>query len=614
MKKTKFKLALTAATTAVVMLSGVTAGNAAEFRLAAQQPTIAGEINTDIDATYLVRLADPAIATYEGGIAGLPATSAKATGKQRLDTKSSAAKKYKKHLEKQQTKVLKNARSALGRNLDAKYTYQYATNGFAVLMTADEAKAMRSMAGVVSVQRERMESLQTDAGPAWIGAPEIWGKSKKSKKSKNAKKSAKEKGSMGEGVVVAILDSGINSDHDSFAAKGGDKYKHKNPLGKGNYIPGSYCDAVDASFCNDKLIGAWDFDLTDGSIPEDENGHGSHVASTVAGNVVRNAFIDAPTTTAYFDISGVAPHANIIVYDVCHTTPEGQGTCPGAALAQAIDQVLIDAGNLPNGIAALNYSISGGGDPYNDYVELGFLAAVDAGVYVAASAGNSGPDASTVAHLGPWVSTTAASTHNRRIVNTLIDIDSDSSSTPDIGGLGLTSGYGPATIVNSADYEKTHPGATLCGVGALGDEISPWPPGFFNGEIVACTRGTFGRVEKGMNVLAAGAGGMVLMDNGSGLVGDPHVLPAVHISQADGATLSAWLAANALDDSMATIEGYSFNTDPANGDVMADFSSRGPQLAFDVLKPDVTAPGVSIMGADADVFAQYQIISGTSMS
>ena len=143
------------------------------------------------------------------------------------------------------------------------------------------------------------------------------------------------------------------------------------------------------------------------------------------GNVVNNAELEAPTTTASFNISGVAPHANIIAYDVCYTTSAGLGSCRGAALAAAIDQVVIDAGNLPNGIAALNYSISGGGDPWNDYVELGFLAAVDAGIYVAASAGNSGLTASTVAHLGPWVSTTAASTHDRQIVNSVIDISSD---------------------------------------------------------------------------------------------------------------------------------------------------------------------------------------------
>lgn len=147
------------------------------------------------------------------------------------------------------------------------------------------------------------------------------------------------------------------------------------------------------------------------------------------------------------------------------------------------------------------------------------LTAVQAGVYVSASGGNSGPAASTVGHLGPWVSTTAASTHDRSIVNSLVDIDSGGGSTPDITGKGFTAGYGPAPIINSADLEGTYPGATLCGTGPDDGDTSPFPANTFNGEIVACTRGVYGRVEKGENVLAAGAGGYVLMDNGAGRIG-----------------------------------------------------------------------------------------------
>jgi uncharacterized repeat protein (TIGR01451 family) len=598
MKKTHIKLALTTATTAVLAFSGVSTASAADLELAAQQPSVNAEITGDTDGVYLVRLADRAIATYDGGIKGLAPTSAQATGKKRLDTKSKAAQKYKKHLKEQQSDVLDGASDTFGRDLDAIHTYQYATNGFAVELTVEEAKAMRGMDGVVSVQRERMERLLTDAGPSWIGAPEIWNN--------------KPSGTQGEGVVVAVLDTGINSDHPSFADIGGDGYDHTNPLGSENYLPGSYCDVTDASFCNDKLIGAWDMVDTDGTNPEDNDGHGSHTASTAAGNVIDGAELIASTTSAFFDISGVAPHANVIAYDVC------DDGCPGSSLAAAIDQVLVDAGNLPNGIAALNYSISGGGNPYDDYVELGFLAAVQAGVYVSASAGNDGPGAGTVAHLGPWTSTTASSTHNRAIVNSLIDLDSTGGGTADIAGLGFTAGYGPAPIINSADLEGAFPGSTLCGLGGLGDFIPPWPPGTFSGEIVACTRGTFGRVEKGANVLAAGAGGYVLMDNGGGLVGDAHVLPGVHISLADRATLEAWLAANSANSPMASIEGFSLDLRPANGDVMAGTSSRGPQSAFDVLKPDVTAPGVDIMAAEANGQGlsnpEYQIISGTSMS
>ncbi|MFT5136133.1 MAG: putative repeat protein (TIGR01451 family), partial [Arenicella sp.] len=249
---------------------------------------------------------------------------------------------------------------------------------------------------------------------------------------------------------------------------------------------------------------------------------------------------------------------------------------------------------------------------YTDAIEIGFLNATAAGVYVAASAGNSGPGASTVAHLGPWVSTTAASTHNRALKNSVVSMNSDNGPLADIIGAGFTDSYGPAEIINSAKYEVTHPGSTECGLGSIGDFISPWPAGFFNGEIVACTRGTFGRVEKGANVLAAGAGGYILMDTGGGIVGDSHVLPGVHISQANSAVLTAWLAAGNAN-TIGTINGVFVDLADANADIMAGFSSRGPNLAFDVIKPDISAPGVSIMAAAADP-DDYQFLSGTSMS
>ena len=575
---------------------------------AANQPTAARSLGAGTDAqkpgyesnVYIIQLEDDPVATYMGGIKGLPATANRATGATKLDTNSKASKKYKAHLKQKQQNFLAESQKAIGRSVDVNFDYQIVLNAVAAELSEAEADTLRSMPGVKAVVRERFEVPLTDVGPEWINAPDIL-----SGPPNNLPHS------MGEGIVIAILDSGINSDHPSFADIGGDGYDHTNPLGAGNYVPGSYCDVVDPDFCNDKLIGAWDFTgPADGTSPEDTDGHGSHTAGTAAGNVVPGATLAAPTTSLTRDITGVLPHANIIAYDVCIDS------CPGSALLAAINQVVIDAANLPDGIHALNYSISGGADPYNDIIEAGFLNATAAGVYVAASAGNAGPGPSTTGHNSPWVSTTAAMTHNRLIVNSVVDMASDGDPLADIVGAGFTSGYGPAPIINSADLEATFPGSTLCGLGSIGDFNPPWPPGTFNGEIVACTRGTFGRVEKGANVLAAGAGGYILMDNGAGIVGDAHVLPGVHITQEDGATLAAWLAANT--NPTGSISGYSLSLDDANGDIMAGFSSRGPSLAVDVLKPDIGGPGVSVFAAEADGQAlaspEYQFLSGTSMS
>jgi hypothetical protein len=110
---------------------------------------------------------------------------------------------------------------------------------------------------------------------------------------------------------------------------------------------------------------------------------------------------------------------------------------------------------------------------------------------------------------------------------------------------------------------------------------------------------TVGRVAKGQNVKDGGAGGYVLAnttDDGDSLVGDPHVLPAVHITYDDGVVLKAWLAGGS--GHTASILGSTADIQPANGDIMASFSSRGPNPSVpDVLKPDVTAPGVDIFAA-----------------
>ena len=102
-------------------------------------------------------------------------------------------------------------------------------------------------------------------------------------------------GSKGEGVIVGVLDTGINPANPSFAdvvpvEDGGDGYDHTNPLGAGIYK--GVCDPANPKYiadwgCNDKLIGYWDFDVAnnnDGNY--DDDGHGSHTASTAAGNQV----------------------------------------------------------------------------------------------------------------------------------------------------------------------------------------------------------------------------------------------------------------------------------------------------------------------------------------
>lgn len=534
---------------------------------------------------YIVRLADPPLASYRGAIPGLAPTNPSALGETRLDPETPAARAYLAHLDTAHQTLIAQTTAALGRTPEVAHRYRYAFNGLAVVVDAAEAETLRTLPGVADVQAPVERHVLTDSGPGWIGAPSLW----------DGSGGPGGASTRGEGIVIGVVDSGVNHDHPSFAAVGGDGYVHTNPRGRFYGV----CDPVTGlPFCNDKLIGAWDFT---GTTPNDDNGHGSHTASTAAGNVV-SAVVEAPTIQIELPISGVAPHANLITYKACLAV----GSCLSPSLVAAIDQATAD------GVDVINYSIGGSStNPWNDADSLAFLGARDAGVFVATSAGNSGPGAATVGSPAdaPWVMSVGASTHDRAFVNSLVGMAGGATAPPgDIGGRSFTSGYGPAPIVHAADFGD-------------GQCLNPFPPGTFDGQIVICDRGTIARVDKGRNVAAGGAGGLVLSNtaaDGESTVADPHVIPAVHIGYTAARTLEAWVRDSGAGHT-ATISGTVIDRRAANGDVTAGFSSRGPNPSVPgIVKPDVIAPGVDILAAvltlDPTAGPEFGVLSGTSMS
>jgi uncharacterized repeat protein (TIGR01451 family) len=374
--------------------------------------------------------------------------------------------------------------------------------------------------------------------------------------------------------------------------------------------------------CNDKLIGAWDyadaswagtaFAESDG--PGDNNGHGSHTAATAAGNVV-DAALYAPTASVSARISGVAPRANLIAYDVC------AAACRFSDSVAALEQALID------GVDVINESIGISDDAWNGVKQQAYLGLFNAGVVVVRSAGNNGPGAGTVESSPPWVIDVAATTHNRLFTNGLTGLEANGGALDDLAGVGFTGAYGPAPILYAGalgdyDGDGRDDSNALCGLGAAQAFQSPWPAGFFQGEIIVCDRGVYGRVEKGANLAAAGAGGYVLIntaEQGETVTGDAHLLPGLHLGAAAGAELRQWLQTNS--NTVARIAGAQPAYSPAYADHAAAFSARGPALTPGILKPDIGAPGVDIWaalaaGAPATPEGQppYGFMSGTSMA
>ena len=618
------------------------------------------------EQTYIVELSDKPVSLYRGGVEQFKATSPTVNaipsmlsprGHNKLDTKSSSVKQYSQYLTSKQDQALNQISATVGANLDIKNRYTLAFNGMALRMTQEQAANVANLPGIRNVSLEKMYELHTDNGPGHIGADAIWTGSAADDKYK------------GEGIVVGVLDTGINSDHASFAAVAGDGYTHKMPDRYSSYL--GDCEKVEfASMCNDKLIGIRSYEsitesymdaafqpdqpswnITDPKRPqngEDYNGHGSHTASTAAGNelfdvehvvAVTGETGDGLGTGLMFDkVSGVAPRANIIMYQVCFpgdgSYGDNYGGCPGSALLAGIEDAVAD------GVDVINYSIGSpfGTFPWDDPMEMGFLAAREAGISVSASAGNSyAPQYASQArgaidHFSPWITSVAATTHGREIAvegKTLADSTGGEKPLDVLVGGGLTGAYTGPVVQASAygsEFEK-------CNEPFPVDFFSVDPEGnpFATAPIVVCKRGDIARVTKATNVEAGGAGGFILWNSGYSetTANDPYSIPGIHIDYASYYGnyqngyygLEDWLKSG--DSHSITITASEVVANERDADYVADFSSRGPNLeAPDVMSPNLAAPGVDVFAAWADEMpfstqgmpADYAAISGTSMA
>ncbi len=533
---------------------------------------------------YLIRFEEPPLSRYRGDVPGLRGTSTASTGERKLNPRHPASRDYLDYLNRKQTRRLALIKRVLRRPPAVVFRYRVIANALALRLRPREAARIARLRGIRSVGPDSHLHLATDAGPAWIGAPAVW----------DGSATGGLPGTRGEGVVIGILDTGINIGHPSFSDTPADGHVFTNPFGPGNFI--GWCNLEPRRFeraweCNDKLIGVWDF--VDAISPENDGPldgyfHGSHTASIAAGNV-----LEWPA------VSGVAPHANLISYDVCYALTPAQQDCPLSAVAAAVEQAVWD------GVDVLNFSIAGGSSPWDDLdTDRIFLNAVAAGIFVAASADNTGPAPGTVGHLGPWVATVGASTHHRLANrNTLSDLYW-SPPVAEFAGDSLTDGYGPAPLVYA------------------GDCATRFAAGTWRGEIVVCdNQGPVHRVIACQNVADGGARGCVLANIAGGnpwVVAEAHVIPAIQIDESSGDLLRAWLAG--ASERKARITPSVLVTDPALGDIMAGFSARGPNPAFDVIKPDLTAPGVNILGAlNSGLIPDFRgseffAVSGTSMA
>jgi hypothetical protein len=548
--------------------------------------------------TFIVLYKEAPLAAYKGSGSSLavPTKRAGLNGKLRLDVKSYESRNYLGYLQSQQRKLETKMSSLVGHEFPVTMRMQHAVNGAIVNVSRAEAELIRQMPEVLLVEAYSEVPMDTDTGPALIGAPAVW----------TGTNPGAPAAYRGEGMVVGMIDSGVNFGSPSFAATGPvDGYVHINPLGAGNYLGTCAAGQVDAGRCNDKLIGGYDFvcnapgnQCIAANREEpgfgDTNGHGTHTASTAAGNV-RDALYSGNTIR----ISGVAQRANVIAYDACYTNiSTGQGLCPNVSTLASVNQAVAD------GIVdVINYSIGGGADPWTDSVSIAFLNAVDAGIYISASAGNSGPAANTLGHNEPWVSSTAAAQHGRAGYGIAMQVTGPAPVPANLAPLIVNLGAGGVAF--SATIPAFTPLFISPGISTTSDGCAAFPANAFAGGIAVIRRGTCSFTIKTNNASAAGAIAVVIANNATGVI-LPSVpgttVPVFSVTQTEGDSLRNFGQAN---PTTATAQ-ISFPALPLPNipDVLGSFSSRGPAGIYNLLKPDVTAPGVSVLAA----------VSGTTLA
>ncbi|SDT72042.1 S8 family peptidase [Actinoplanes derwentensis] len=538
----------------------------------------------DRQVTVMVELSEDPVAVVDAAAAQPLTTTQKKQRRERIRT--------------EQVPVEKKARQLGGTVLGA---YQDAYNGIKVRVAADELESLAAAPGVVKVHALQLVKPDNVRGVAMIGAPAVW--------------SAPDN-LRGEGVKVAILDTGIDFTHADFGGPGTTAayeaahatettaadpalFGPKAPKVKGGI------DLVGDSYDADPASDSYQPVPHPDANPLDCGGHGTHVAGTVGGYGV---LADGSTYKGAYDSATINSKSWIV----------GPGVAPKVDLyavrvfgCEGSTDMTVDAINwaVANDMDVINMSL---GSPFGTADAPESVAADNAsknGVIVVASAGNSGP--------APYITGSPASS-----TSTISVAASDP--TPAFPGAKLSLGLNAinangATFANGLTAPIKVVGNGAGGI-ALGCSTAEFAAAGVTGSIAVVARGTCARVAKAVYGQAAGAVAVIQVNNVDSLppyegpiTSNPDTgeaalvtIPFLGVPSSAGATL---LAANGSSLSLENI-----NLENPGYKATASFSSGGARTGDSWLKPDVTAPGVSIFSAGVGTGNGTVAMSGTSMA
>ncbi|KAK1259308.1 hypothetical protein QJS04_geneDACA001439 [Acorus gramineus] len=470
------------------------------------------------------------------------------------------------------------------------YSYSNGFRGFAAKLTEEQALAMTKMPGVVSVFPNLKRGLHTTHSWDFMGlssdeSMEIPGFSTKNQ----------------ENVIIGFIDTGIWPESPSFSDN---QMPPVPPRWKGRCQTG---EALPAFSCNRKIIGARYYlsgyaaeeKATKIKSPRDTSGHGSHTASTAAGRYIKDMNFSG---LAAGGARGGAPMARIAVYKTCWDSG-----CYDADILAAFDDAIKD------GVDILSLSLgpeSPQGDYFDDAISVGSFHAVSHNILVVSSVGNDGSRGSAT-NLAPWMLTVAASAMDREFISEISLGDGTNFTGESLSQFKMKQ---PARIVSAADVNGgyfTPYQSSYCIDSSLNATKA-------RGKILVCRHAessTDSKLAKSTVVQKAGAVGMVIIDEAEKDVAVQFVLPAATVGVKIGDRILSYInhtrRLRALISPAKTVLG----SQPAPR--VTGFSSRGPNaLTPEILKPDITAPGLNILAAwsPANKKMNFNILSGTSMA
>ena len=486
------------------------------------------------------------------------------------------------------------------------FRYKILVNAFSARLSAKAAAALAQRSDVRSVQPVSIVRMSLSSSVPFIGAPQVWSTF----------------GVRGQGMRVAIVDTGIDYTHASFGGEGTvaayeandptfiepDSFPTDKVIGGFDFVGNNY-DVLDDDPAND--IPRPDFD------PLDSDGHGTHTGSTVAG-------ISVPGEVG----RGVAPRALLYAYKVWD---EGNSTDDVlvAAYERAMDPN--QDGSVDDAVDVLSFS---GGVDYGTVNSMEAMAAqrvVDLGTVFVASAGNSGNQPggasayiSGTPSIARGVIGVAASIDQFLALD--LDINSTTAPPPPVLPLdGLTvhqSWSGPIAAGGHTDDlfdgREVDPdtSAHFC---------DPVAPGSLTGETVVVFRGTCAVSTKTFNAQEAGAVGVVVRNNALGApvalatAGETLTIPSFMISLGDADAILEEISPNADTDvfNEVTVNVTISDTPEPSAlfvDALTSFTSEGPARLTNDLKPDIAAPGSAIEAASVGTGNEAVALSGTSMA